>query len=223
MLSILKYVGMTVVLLCTACQLFAQDESTVVVHLKGGRETRYLMRNVDYVEIITPESTPDENLETVGGSVAEPVDLGLSVNWASHNLGADCPSDFGGFFSLNDEQLNAWGQGWRLPTEEEWQELYDRCQWKWVVYNGVGCRQISTKDGSIILPAAGVMLGETRFAEGSFGLYLTSDEGTAENGTAEVNIAGAYFDSANIYKMEFPRSNRFSVRLVRDKGAGYVK
>ena len=79
------------------------------------------------------------------GCVAEPMDLGLSVKWASWNLGASCISDRGlkldwGCISVNDNtpsdiyNMNIsgteydpatviWGPEWRLPTMEEWREL----------------------------------------------------------------------------------------------------
>lgn len=39
---------------------------------------------------------------TAGGSVGEAIDLGLSVKWASHNIGATKPSDYGCYFSWGE-------------------------------------------------------------------------------------------------------------------------
>ncbi len=85
------------------------------------------------------------------------VDLGLSVKWATCNVGASSPSDFGGYYawgeltekssyteensktygdsSISDIGGNpqydvataTWGSSWRLPTEHELQELIEKC------------------------------------------------------------------------------------------------
>lgn len=213
--TIIKKLFFTMLMTSSVCGSWAQQES-VVVHLKDGRQAEYLMQDVDYIEVKTPQAEPGQGLENVGGTVADAIDLGLSVLWADHNLGGECPSDFGASLSWDDGALTAWGDGWRVPTEAEWLELYENCQWQWVTYNGVGCRQVSTSSGHILLPAAGVQVGTTRLVKGCLGLYMSSTE-EKSNGTAGANIIGAYFDSANIYRMEFPKRNPFSVRLVKDK------
>ena len=53
---------------------------------------------------------------TVGGTVGEAVDLGLSVKWASWNLGASTPEEYGRYF--------AWGE-----TDPKWD--YDWRSYKW--------------------------------------------------------------------------------------------
>lgn len=50
------------------------------------------------------EETPEE--VTVGGEVADAVDLGLSVKWASHNLGASSPEEDGGLYGWGDPTGN---------------------------------------------------------------------------------------------------------------------
>lgn len=78
------------------------------------------------------------------GREAEPVDVGLSVKWASWNLGASFEHDKGfrlawGGISINDDPYPIWdkeisgtvhdpatvlwGPEWRLPTMSEWIEL----------------------------------------------------------------------------------------------------
>lgn len=56
---------------------------------------------------------PSEN-ENV--AIAEAIDLGLSVKWASHNVGATSPEGYGGYY--------AWGE-----TEEK--KVYDWSTYKW--------------------------------------------------------------------------------------------
>lgn len=53
---------------------------------------------------------------TAGGAIGEAVDLGLSVKWASWNIGASAPEESGGYF--------AWGE-----TDIKW--VYDWANYKW--------------------------------------------------------------------------------------------
>ena len=96
----------------------------------------------------------------------EYVDLGLSVKWATCNLGASQPHEYGDYYAwgetspksffseVNSETLNKpemndiagnltydaarfkWRRDWRLPTRDECRELLERCMWKWTTQNG---------------------------------------------------------------------------------------
>src|SRR5574344_1874604 len=47
-----------------------------------------------------------------------------------------------------------WGGSWRMPTHEEMQELYDKCTYKWITYNGVNGGKFTGPNGnSIFVPA----------------------------------------------------------------------
>lgn len=79
------------------------------------------------------------------------VDLGLSVKWASVNLGAAYeydtkdwylhPSVYGtadqlpgiltGNYGNSYVETTYWPDEWRIPTEAEFQELLDKCTWEW--------------------------------------------------------------------------------------------
>jgi hypothetical protein len=110
---------------------------------------------------------------------ANAVDMGLSVKWASWNVGARSPEEYGGLYYYGDtdcgvsttswvNQYNisgtyrdiahmAWGGSWRMPTFDELKELHDNSTMAPDVYNGVaGYRITSTRNGnSIFVPAAG--------------------------------------------------------------------
>ena len=109
------------------------------------------------------------------------VDLGLSVMWATCNIGASSPSDYGDYFAWGEAETKSsytkdnsatygkssdtfldaasgqWGSLWRMPTRAECQELIDNCTWQWTTVGGhKGYRVTSKKNGSsIFLPAAG--------------------------------------------------------------------
>lgn len=123
------------------------------------------------------------------GRVATAIDLGLSVMWADHNVGADYPTQIGRYFGYGDVDGNEtsndpakyakgdvagtdgdpayvyWGGGWRMPTHDELQELCDRCRWTWVKNNGVeGFRVTGPNGNSIFLPVTGMKSnGELKF------------------------------------------------------------
>lgn len=117
----------------------------------------------------------------------EYVDLGLSVKWATCNVGADSPSDYGDYFAWGetsiksdytnensttyeksmgdisgDSQYDAarakWGSTWRLPTKAEIEELVSRCKSQWTTQGGHNGYRVTGPNGkSIFLPAAGTL------------------------------------------------------------------
>ena len=95
----------------------------------------------------------------------EYVDLGLSVKWATCNVGVSSPSDYGNYYAWGEVRTKSeytkdncatwnkstgdiagnstcdaarynWGGKWRLPTKDECQELLDNCTWTWGKYGG---------------------------------------------------------------------------------------
>lgn len=122
-------------------------------------------------------------------SVGNPVDLGLSVEWADFNVGASDPYESSRFYSfadiderygfgasiydskpgdyLFDKDLSdpaydvaayLWGDGWRIPTAAEWQELIDNCTFEWQTADAAGCEgvKVTAPNGnSIFLSAEG--------------------------------------------------------------------
>lgn len=75
-------------------QLAAHGQ-TVNVHFKNGQQIQYNADNVDYVDFSEKEADPSL-------SAGKVVDLGLSVYWASCNLGAEKPEECGEYY--------AWGE-----------------------------------------------------------------------------------------------------------------
>lgn len=95
------------------------------------------------------------------------VDLGLSVKWATCNLGASVEYERGDFFlwqEYYDPVRQRWGGSWRTPTLSEFQELYQRCRWEWkrctysddnYRYCSYGYLVTGPNGNSIFLPANG--------------------------------------------------------------------
>ncbi len=110
----------------------------------------------------------------------EYVDLGLSVKWATCNVGASSASDWGNYYawgetttkteynygecatwqknlgdisgdSRYDAARRNWGGSWRMPTKAECQELVDNCTWTWTTQGGHnGYRVTSKKNGNSV-------------------------------------------------------------------------
>ena len=112
------------------------------------------------------------------------VDLGLSVKWATCNVGATSPSDYGSYFAWGETSTKSeyteansitykkdmgdiagnpqydaartnWGSTWRLPTKAECEELKNKCTWTWTTQGGHnGYRVTSKTNGNSIFVPA---------------------------------------------------------------------
>ena len=142
------------------------------------------------------------------------VDLGLSVTWATCNVGANSPEGNGEYYTF-DNALTLENNGNRLPTKEEFQELIDNCTWLWTEEKGVKGYKVTSKKNSncIFLPAAGKrdegFDGPKVFFGGSIGYYWSSSAYNDEN---------AYFlYFGEIIGMDYyDRIEERSVRLVQN-------
>ena len=62
----------------------------------------------------------------------------------------------------DDAAVANWGEGWRMPTQEEWNELVNNTTHTWTTQNGVNGRLFTASNGaSLFLPAAGYYWGDT--------------------------------------------------------------
>lgn len=132
------------------------------------------------------------------------VDLGLSVKWATCNVGADKPSDYGYYYAWGetttksnyteensktheksmgdiagnfkyDVAIANWGGSWRMPTSAEIQELVDKCIWTWTTQSGHNGYLLTGSTGkTIFLPASGYRVLTSFLDTGSSGYYWSS-------------------------------------------------
>ena len=129
------------------------------------------------------------------------VDLGLSVKWATCNIGANYPEEYGDYFawgevkpkteytqsnysnvtnedspSSTDAATTHWGGNWHTPTDAEWAELCEKCTWERTILSGVkGYKVISNINGnSIFLPLGGFREGNSFNETRSSGCYWSS-------------------------------------------------
>ena len=198
----------------------------------------------------------------------EAVDLGLSVKWASCNVGATSEWEIGDYFAWGEVQPKAsyladnykhrdadgnWikyafkadalvdadvakadnqasllpeddaatailGDGWRMPTPEEAQELMDKCEIK---YWEQGIQLVGPNGNSICIPYGGSKQGEKLRGEKTTSYWtnqLYSQKGTNFLGGEEIVYVEQYgrrFDvKAKTVGMEY-RYNGLPVRAVK--------
>ena len=151
------------------------------------------------------------------------IDLGLSVRWASCNVGASSPEDYGDYYAWGETETKSkynstnstwykveeaedisgteydvahvkWGGSWRMPTEDECQELVDNCEWTWTTLNEVEGYQVTGSNGnSIFLPAASCY-SDDDVINGSYGYYWSSTPSSSSSS----NSYELYFTSSTI-------------------------
>lgn len=112
------------------------------------------------------------------------IDLGLSVNWATCNVGANSPEQYGSYFAWGgiknksnsyyiiedtdtlilpadrDAAYLYMGGEWRMPTHGEFQELINACDFTWTTQNGVKGGLFTLKTDStkqLFFPAGGYL------------------------------------------------------------------
>ena len=112
----------------------------------------------------------------------------------------------------DDAATANWGDDWRMPTEGEWQELYQNTTVTWTTRNGVNGRLFTASNGnSLFLPAAGYRNESTPEATGIIGDYWTSSLDTDYPSGA----LSFFFNSSNYYISFCNRLYGRNVRAVR--------
>lgn len=111
-----------------------------------------------------------------------------------------------------------WGGDWRMPTEQEFDDLNSNCDWFWTTMNGVNGYIVRGKgdyaDNSIFLPCAGFGLGTSLYFTGSYGYYWSSVPYSGNHSAWYL-----YFYSGYRYSDDLTRFHGQSVRPVQ----GFIK
>ena len=78
--------------------------------------------------------------------------------------------------SHDDAASVYWGDGARIPTKYEWDELLENSTCQWTEINGVGGRKFTSRinGNSIFFPAAGIRMDASRSSAGESGRYWSS-------------------------------------------------
>ncbi len=224
-----------------------KQETTTTTKPKANTNT-----NTNKSSSSTSTNTQESSRSTTATPVPKPttgvinghewVDLGLSVKWATCNVGASSPSDYGDYYAWGETSTKSsyteansktygrsmgdiagnpaydaaranWGGTWRLPTAREIDELVDRCTWTWTTQGGHnGCKVRGPNGNSIFLPAAGWRNGTSLYGAGEGGYYWGATP--CEDGT--YGAYGLYFGSDGRYGGWYYRHYGRSVRPVSE-------
>ncbi len=111
-------------------------------------------------EVVTKEIYNYDNYDPLGNGTNQYDNIGTNISGsedydaARHNLG--------GY--------------WRMPTNTEFTELINNCNWQWKTINGQTGYQLTSKinGNSIFLPAAGYRTNTSLYNNGTYGFYFTS-------------------------------------------------
>ena len=105
------------------------------------------------------------------------------------------------------------GAPWRMPTDEEFQELYDNCRWEWTTENGYyGVRFTSKINGkSIFFSASGYGSGSSWNYRGAYGNYWSASFYSSRHARYLYFYSGGVNPQNNNY-----RYSGFAVRAVQN-------
>lgn len=169
------------------------------------------------------------------------IDLGLSVDWSTCNLGAVTPEGFGNYFAFGEllpkQQFTKDNYKYskivlgdiqgnplydvaasldiflcRIPKSEEWEELINNCVWSETIENGIKGQRITGPNGnSIFIPLSGWY--DSRPQINDVGNY--GRYWTSESTDDMANFV--YIGSWERGISENPRYMGYSIRIVRAK------
>ncbi len=196
--------------------------------------------SINSTATMTTTPAPMPTTGTINGH--EYVDLGLSVKWATCNVGASSPSDYGDYYawgetSTKQEYTEAncktycknmddiagnpqydvasanWGDTWRLPTAEEIDELVAKCTSTWTKQGGhKGYKLTGPNGNSIFVPAAGWRRGKSIYYAGKSGYYWGATPDETDTNNARV----LSFYGGDFYRHLRGRYDGRSVRPVSE-------
>lgn len=180
--------------------------------------TLFLTITLPVISITFVSCEQDDESETQNHPKA--VDLGLSVKWASCNVGAKSPKDYGDYYAWGETETKSnydggtyklfwddidgdgygefvnidnnisgtsydvasvkWGDGWRMPTYDEFKELLEKCSWTFTYYEGY--KVTGPNGNSIFLPLPGCRYGSETINRSWDGHYWSGSLTDSDDG-----------------------------------------
>lgn len=217
------------------CSISAWAQHNVVLNLKDGSKIVWQVTQIDSISIVDDDR---QGLQAFG----TPVDLGLRVKWSDINIGARQPSDFGWLVGWGDptgqqmsDDLSAfpafmssivgtsydiahamWASQWRMPTDEDVEELVSNCDWTKETLNGVEGWRVTGrgdyKQNSIFLPLGGKRVANVYTEQDVKGYYWTGLPDENAQSAAKLLLL-PYADRQNLFTA-IKRSTGCAVRPV---------
>lgn len=109
----------------------------------------------------------------------------------------------GNLTSSHDAARANWGSTWRMPTDEEVEELVENCYFTHTTgSNGDGCKVTGPNGNSIFLPCAGYRDGTSLYGEKSSGHYLSSTLVDMNGWMYELHISNYHYGHGEVWYNE---------------------
>ena len=168
--------------------------------------------------------------------------LPSGLKWATCNVGANSPEEYGNYYAWGetytkdeydrdncdlsgvqmediggnpeyDVATSEWGEKWRMPTKEEFEELVEECEWKWMKKKGVNGMRVTGPNGkNIFLPAAGNRSGSSLYNDGDEGVYWSSSPYDDDDGAYFLR----FYNGSERVGWYLSRINGFTVRPITE-------
>lgn len=216
---------------------------------KQGYSTLTKNINITEGETLVLNETLENEMESNTINGHEYVDLGLGVKWATCNVGANKPEEYGDYFAWGEikpkteytqennkidvthiihikgkpeydpAQAN-WGGNWRLPSRHDMYNLKYNCKWTWETNNGTNGYRVTGPNGnSIFLPAAGYKNKSTHYDIETNGFYWAYDFEYCDS------IEPLYMSLREDFISSWPRNAHYghSIRPVTDGKSYWVE
>lgn len=237
---------------CMLSMAQSEDTYSMQVYLSGGDVQSFLVSEVDSVVFVeldgysssddaSDDDTTSSDTTYVNGYAA--VDLGLSVKWATCNIGAESPEDYGNYYAwgetetkdaydrdnsvtyyggemddiAGDTEYDAaaanWGSSWRMPTYEECVELVDSCTWEWTALNDVDGFLVTGSTGNSIFLPA---VGDRNSTYNAYEGWFGTYWSSTPYASDTQKAWAINFEMDNIYVGDDSRYRGHSVRPVTE-------
>ena len=179
----------------------ANDEKTTLDH-EQGQELKYALVENTY----TKEEVSTKNTNTYNKAITY-------IDGELYTEGTE----------TDDAAYYNWGGAWRIPTQDEVQDLIDNTTYSWETIDGITGGKYTIGDDYIFIPAAGYKTGSYTYSTGSYAYYWSS--------TIASSVKNAYLiqaiSSSTSSTSTRTRDNGLPIRPVSDTeptdGREYVK
>lgn len=157
----------------------------------------------------------------------EAVDLGLSVDWCSCNLGGYVYDE--AIYNWVDNNTYAWtesdpvvstlGNGWRMPTKAEWEELVEKCDITFSSHNYDGMMIVTSRiNGNKIYLAPNIPGDQDNYGSGSYWVTKSSDKYYIFGFSSSYDDEDGWEHHHGIYSsIDYGNCGSHLIRPVRDK------
>lgn len=191
-LAILVILALSSLTACKGEGRNSKNEDAKIVRKHDNDQLTGTINDHDWVDLGLPSgirwatcnvgaSVPEEFGDYYAWGETEPKNEYTSINSMTYKVPfrklkkSGIIDDSGTLTKEHDVASTAWGESWRMPTDDEYQELISSCTWNFASFNGVnGYLVTGPNKKNIFLPAAAFQQGTSVENIGDFGDYWSS-------------------------------------------------